>query len=245
MKHQSHLVIGASGGIGQAVVQDIATRYPNDTVYAISRGEIDTTFNSNVVAIAMQTDDETAIKHWLAQCKAEGTAFHTVVCCTGMLHGEIDQQRIRPEKRLEDIHRDQMLAYFDANTVVPSLWLKHLVNHMVSTNAYIAMLSARVGSISDNRLGGWYGYRASKAALNMMIKTSQVEYGRRSPNTILVSYHPGTVDTGLSKPFQANVKPEKLFTPAFTAQQLITHLAGLNREQAPYFIDWEGKLVNW
>lgn len=241
----AHLVIGSNGGIGKAVTQELADRFPNDTVYALSRSQSESPVATNVSTREIDTADESLIKQWLADCKQDKVRFATVICCTGMLHGEIDGRRIRPEKRLEDISREQLLAYFDANTVVPSLWLKHLVNHMVSSNAYIALLSARVGSISDNKLGGWYGYRASKAALNMMLKTSQVEYGRRSPNTTLVSYHPGTVDTGLSKPFQANVKPEKLFTAEFTARQLLSHLPLLNRELAPHFIDWDGQTVSW
>ena len=132
------------------------------------------------------------------------------------------------------------------NFIPPSLWIKHAVKLLApKCLTSFTVLSARVGSISDNQLGGWYGYRASKAALNMMLKTAQVEYRRRLPESGLVAYHPGTVDTQLSKPFQANVKPEKLFTPEFTAQALWRELDTLSVEKAPYYIDWQGKTISW
>jgi NAD(P)-dependent dehydrogenase (short-subunit alcohol dehydrogenase family) len=128
---------------------------------------------------------------------------------------------------------------------VPALWLKYLVKVMAKDKASIVFFSARVGSISENGLGGWYGYRASKAALNMFVKTASVEYKRRSPNTTLACYHPGTVDTNLSKPFQANVKQGKLFTVDFTVSKLLHHMEGFDAEQSPYYIDWEGKTIQY
>ncbi|MED5234325.1 MAG: SDR family NAD(P)-dependent oxidoreductase, partial [Pseudomonadota bacterium] len=152
---------------------------------------------------------------------------------------------IHPEKRLEDVSEQALAAYFSTNSIIPAMWLKHLVNIMSKEGSTLVCLSARVGSIADNGLGGWYGYRASKAALNMLVKTASVEYKRRLKDVMLVCYHPGTVDTGLSKPFQKNVAAKKLFTPEFTAKQLIHHLSALNRDQACHFIDWNGEVVTW
>ena len=169
--------------------------------------------------------------------------LNTVVITTGFLHNE--EKEVHPEKRLEDISEQALSAYFSTNSITPALWLKHLVNIVSKEGATLVCLSARVGSITDNGLGGWYGYRASKAALNMFVKTASVEYKRRAKDVMLVCYHPGTVDTGLSKPFQKNVAAKKLFTPEFTAKQLITHVSKLDRDQACHFIDWNGEVVTW
>ena len=111
--------------------------------------------------------------------------------------------------------------------------------------AVFAALSARVGSISDNRLGGWYAYRASKAALNMVLKTTAIEIGRRFKNQIIVGLHPGTVDTPLSKPFQANVPADKLFTPEFSAERLLTVIDGLTAADSGNLFDWAGERIEF
>ena len=107
------------------------------------------------------------------------------------------------------------------------------------------MLSARVGSIGDNHLGGWYAYRASKAALNMLLKTAAIEYSRRSANVKLLSFHPGTTDTPLSKPFQSSVAADKLFTPDFVAAQLIALMTAADIDGQLAFIDWNGQSIDW
>ena len=163
----------------------------------------------------------------------------------GVLHGDHDGVMLSPEKKLEDLSQTQLLTYFRINSVVPALWLKHLVNHVDKSSSVVCFVSARVGSISDNRMGGWYGYRASKSALNMLIKTASIEYRRRTKHTALVSYHPGTVDTDLSKPFQGNVKQNKLFEPEFTAKQLVNILADVDVDQGPYYLDWDNKPIRW
>lgn len=236
------LIIGARGGIGQALVHQYAKQ--SDHVYAITRvASSGSDLPGNVTLEAMPSQDDVAIAEFVNALKGNGITLSTVVITTGFLHDE--DAGIHPEKRLEDITAEAMARYFAVNTIVPSLWVKHLVNVMDKHNATVICLSARVGSISDNGLGGWYGYRASKAALNMMMKTASVEYRRRLKDTMLVCYHPGTVDTSLSKPFQKNVAAKKLFTPEYTANQLITHVDSLNREQTCHFIDWSGEVVTW
>ncbi|WP_192022112.1 SDR family NAD(P)-dependent oxidoreductase [Shewanella sp. WPAGA9] len=153
---------------------------------------------------------------------------------------------LSPEKRLEDITPASMLSVFQSNTLVPMMWLQHLVKLVNGKQAcIISVLSARVGSISENQLGGWYSYRASKAALNMLIKTSAIEYARRAKNTKLIAFHPGTTDTELSKPFQANVPEGKLFTADFVAQQLLTIHQGIEFNNQAEFLDWQGQTVQW
>ena len=131
-----------------------------------------------------------------------------------------------------------------ANTVTPMLWLKHLTTKIKSKNSCkIVIFTARVGSISDNKLGGWYSYRASKAAINMLIKSAAVELARRAKNIKLISFHPGTTDTPLSKPFQKNVPNGKLFTSEFVASQLLNIVENTEVDGQASFLDWQGKTI--
>lgn len=240
------IVIGASGGIGQALVSQLARQRPADTVYALSRQAGNASgLPDNVISVSIDTADEEAIRQFCQARKARGEWVLTAICTVGTLHGEVGDVTLAPEKRLEDINQAQLQAYFTVNSIIPALWLKHLVSIMSASPSQVVCLSARVGSISDNRLGGWYGYRASKAALNMLMKTAAVEYARRAKATSLLCYHPGTVDTGLSAPFQHNVKPEKLFTAQYTAERLLSALTTLDSQQSPYFLDWDHQVVSW
>lgn len=241
------LLIGASGGIAQALITELLAHPDIDYVHAISRTVIENNHPS-VTSYALNSLDETAVAEFVQQQKFAATQYRFVISTVGILHRESSATccSLKPEKRLEDVDPVQLQAYFEVNSVIPAIWLKHLVKIMPKGSASaIAFLSARVGSISDNKLGGWYGYRASKSALNMFIKNAAIEYGRRNKHVALLSYHPGTVDTGLSKPFQANVKPEKLFTPEFTAQCLVKLLTEAKAEESPYYLDWAGKTIPW
>lgn len=165
-----------------------------------------------------------------------------VALCHGVLHGD----HFAPEKRLEDIDAVALQTVFTANAIVPVLWLKvlrKLLSH--AQHCKVAVLSARVGSIGDNHLGGWYAYRASKAALNMLLKTAAIEYSRRSANVKILSFHPGTTDTPLSKPFQSSVAADKLFTPDFVAAQLIALMTAADIDGQLAFIDWNGQSIDW
>ncbi len=236
------LIVGASGGIASALIE----QYCNEgaQVYAVSRAPAaDVRKSENVSYHQLAEQNDKAISDFVKQLAKQDVTLTTVVITTGFLHRDSDG--IHPEKRLEDVSEHALAAYFETNSIIPALWLKHLVNIMSKEGSTLVCLSARVGSISDNGLGGWYGYRASKAALNMLVKTASVEYKRRLKDVMLVCYHPGTVDTDLSKPFQKNVTAKKLFTAAFTAKQLIHHLSVLNRDQACHFIDWNGEVVTW
>lgn len=237
------LVIGASGGIGRELVSQLSDS--GAEVVAVSRnGFRDDAWPDSVTNVKCDSQDESQIENVVNDMASSGQSVSFAVCTVGMLHSESEGKQIQPEKQLESLNSEQLSAYFTVNTIIPSLWLKHLVGVM-SDSAVIACLSARVGSISDNRLGGWYGYRASKAALNMMVKTAAIEYGRRAKGTALVCYHPGTVDTALSEPFQSNVKPEKLFTPEFTVSQLLSITRNLDPKEGPFYLDWDGKPINW
>lgn len=236
------LIVGASGGIASALATLCEKR--GDEVICVSRREQDEDARSDTVHYyTVNPQDDNAIDVFIKQLQEKGVVINTAIITTGFLHNEA--LNIHPEKRLEDISSEAMAEYFAVNTITPALWLKHLVRVMDKHDATVACLSARVGSISDNKLGGWYGYRASKAALNMTVKTASVEYKRRLKDAMLVSYHPGTVDTGLSKPFQKNVAAKKLFTPEYTASQLLKQLSLLDRDQLCHFIDYKGDVVTW
>lgn len=240
---QHVLVIGAGGGIGKELVKQLSNKEADMQVHCVSRSPSETSTTQQHHYMFDSTDED-AIKSFVADISAQQIKFAQVICTTGVLHTSGDKV-LKPEKRLEDIDPQQLAEYFRVNTAVPAMWLKHLVKVVDKSRASIVFLSARVGSISENGLGGWYGYRASKAALNMIVKTASIEYKRRVPNTTLACYHPGTVDTHLSKPFQANVKPGKLFTAEYTVSQLLKHMHTFDAEHSPYYFDWEGKTIQY
>lgn len=254
------LIIGANGGIGKEVVKQMSAQARFHTIFTLSRSAAaypvdNATTTTAIVHKVMDTANELAVKEFVDDLKKQGIKLSLVICTTGILHQQAESTAaegassnvvtLKPEKRLEDMHEQQLTEYFRVNSILPAIWLQNLVKVVDKQGANIVFFSARVGSISENALGGWYGYRASKAALNMLVKTAAVEYKRRAPNTSLMCYHPGTVDTGLSKPFQANVKPEKLFTPEFTVNQLLGIASNLDPEQSPFYLDWKGETIAW
>jgi len=162
--------------------------------------------------------------------------------CNGVLH----DNGIKPEKRMDDIQEETLNRVFTANAIVPILWVKELKKVFSKRDiCSIAILSARVGSISDNRLGGWYSYRASKCALNMLLKTSAIELNRKHKNVKLISFHPGTTDTKLSRPFQSSVSRDKLFTPDFVATKLMDLMRKTDVDGELAYLDWAGAPIDW
>ena len=235
------LIIGASGEIAQAIITCLMKQDKPVSVTGVSRSHNNLQFNHyhhRVIPHYNEQSINSVCQHITEQ------SLDLVICTLGMLHNDISG--IHPERKIEEINADQLQHYFYSNSIAPSLWLKHLVNKMRrNADTHIVFCSARVGSISDNGLGGWYGYRASKAALNMLVKTAQVEYQRRVKGCALWLYHPGTVDTPLSKPFQRNVKKDKLFSPEFTARQLIAILESPPDTPPPHYIDWNHQPIAW
>jgi len=238
------LVVGASGGIGAAVLE----RYLLDPAYkrviAVSRGPRPAGLAGLDTRLQWLTSDysETSVAAICRGFGQGGVALRRVVICNGVLHNE----RLAPEKSLDKFGREAFHEVLDANVVVPALWVSTLAGHLRrSTGCVIAACSARVGSISDNRLGGWYSYRSSKAALNMFLKTASIEYARRAPRVKLVAFHPGTTDTALSRPFQGRVAEGKLFCPTFVAQRLSVQLDAMAPDGELSFVDWDARPVPW
>jgi len=236
---QYNLIIGAGGGIGGAVINRLAREQPERDTLAISRAPLALPDSvQQIICDYSEAGIEQAV-HELAPMQGR---IATVVISTGILH----TATIQPEKRAEDLDMASMLEVLRINTVIPSLWLMKLVKILRGQQpCRVFVLSARVGSISDNLKGGWYSYRASKAALNMVIKTAAIEYARRAPNIKLVAFHPGTVDTGLSQPFQRNVPEGKLFSTDFVAEKLLSLSSTLPVDGEASYLDWAGEKITW
>ncbi len=210
------VVIGAGGGIGAALVEALAEE-ENDVV-ALTRADLDLTDEATIASAAAKV------------AKAD-----LVVVATGLLH---DAEH-GPEKALRDLDPVWLARQYAVNAIGPALVAKHFLPILPRTGRSVfAALSARVGSISDNRLGGWYGYRASKAALNQLIRTLAVEDKRRNDRGIVVALHPGTVDTRLSKPFQQSGRD--LFQPDRAAVQLLDVLDALKPADSGKLFAWDG-----
>ena len=231
------VVFGAAGGIGRALVAAYVASGRFETVFAISRrGEP----IEGAVAIAADAAEESDLTRATSQIAEAGPLTHCVVAI-GLLS---DGAGLQPEKSLKQQSADNFERIFRANTIAPALIAKHILPILASKQPVVfAALSARVGSITDNRLGGWHAYRASKAALNMLIKTYSIEMRLRNPDAVIISLHPGTVDTQLSAPFQSNTAPNALFTPQDAAAKLLTVIDGLTAEDSGGHFDWAGKPI--
>lgn len=231
-------VIGASGGIGRALTEAVSQNPHVKEVFALSRNGL--IFDSpKVRSLEFDFTHEDSLIAAQEHMRGAGT-FDLVIIATGLLQG----QGITPEKNMRALSHDSFAQSFLINTAGPALCAKYMLPLLTrDSKAVFAALSARVGSISDNRLGGWYAYRASKAALNMVIKTLAIEYGRRFKQAAIIGLHPGTVDTELSKPFQSNVPDGKLFTPQQSADYLLKVINDITPEQSGHLIDWDGKIV--
>lgn len=227
----SAVVIGASGGIGRAFETALIEEGAFEVVHGFAR--------SRTGAQHLDFLDEASIAAAAAHV-ANGPAPALVIVATGLLHADA----FGPEKALRDLDPKWLAQVYAVNAIGPALVAKHFLPIMPkSGRAVFAALSARVGSISDNRLGGWYSYRSSKAALNMLIRTIAIEERRRNDRAIVVALHPGTVDTALSRPFQANVQAGRLFDPERAALQLLDVIEELKVSDSGKLFDFEGEEI--
>lgn len=236
----SALIIGGSSRIAQAIITKLLKKFAAENIVVISRGAQPETFAT--VNWHQSENDEESMHALAAQFYAEKRNFDKVFICQGILH----DTSVKPEKRLEDLTFDALNHVININAITPIVWLKYLLPVLKqSERCQLVVFSARVGSISDNKLGGWYSYRASKAALNMLLKSAAIEYARRAKQVKLVVFHPGTTDTPLSRPYSVNVPEAKLFSPDFVAERLFTLLQTLPADGELSFVDWQGKSIEW
>ncbi|MDQ7733137.1 SDR family NAD(P)-dependent oxidoreductase [Halomonas sp. SpR1] len=239
--HFTALVIGASGGIGSAVIQQLLSSSQVGHIIAVSRqpSRIDNPRLTHLMLDVSQEQDRHALKKELA-----AQPIHFFFNAIGILHD--DTQQLFPEKHLDQLSEENLAKTMYINAFVPILLLAALKDSFKGSHpAVIASLSARVGSIEDNQLGGWYSYRASKAAHNMLFKTASIELKRLNKQSTVLCLHPGTTDTALSKPFQARVSDDKLFTPAFVAEQLLAVIAQRTPDDSGTFWAWDSKPIDW
>lgn len=229
MTGKAAVIFGATGGIGSAIADQLESDSGFASVIRFSRSE------SSPVRVDLTS--EASIRDAAQWVKHRHIAPSMLFVATGLLHND----KRGPEKSLRELDADWLLQNYQVNAVGPALIAKYFLPLMDRQEIFrFAALSARVGSISDNRLGGWYGYRASKAALNMMIRNLAIEWSRKNDRSIIVALHPGTVDTELSQPFQGNVPPEKLFDSSRAARQLLDLLETLQPAQSGKIFAWDG-----
>ncbi|PHM09150.1 SDR family NAD(P)-dependent oxidoreductase [Nostoc sp. 'Peltigera malacea cyanobiont' DB3992] len=244
------LIVGASQGIGLGCVKKLLQDPRIAKIYATSRQPKSA---SELIALAdecperlicleMDITDELQIIEAVQKIHTQVDKLHLVVNCVGLLH----EDTLQPEKSLRQINSENLLRYFQINSIGAVLLAKHLLplfRH--GERSVFATISAKLGSIGDNQLGGWYGYRASKAALNMLMRTAAIEYKRSCPKALIVTLHPGTTDTRLSRPFQGNVPAEKLFSVERTVTQLLAVIEQLQEGDSGQFFSWDGSRLPW
>ncbi|HBP40647.1 MAG: SDR family NAD(P)-dependent oxidoreductase [Vreelandella alkaliphila] len=236
------VVIGANGGIGNAIIKRLLADTHVGNVVAVSRSPIasqDPSFQGAPVEVVNVDIITQSGRETLCQ-QLNGRPVHLLFNAIGTLHDEA--RNVQPEKRLEQLDEASFAHVMHVNAATPALLISALQGKHPVT---IASLSARVGSIGDNGHGGWYSYRASKAAHNMLMKTISIELKRLNKQSIVLCLHPGTTDTSLSKPFQARVPSEKLFTPDFVAEQLLKVMSQRTPKDTGSFWDWAGKPIEW
>ncbi len=230
------VVIGASGGLGAALLQNLRSGGEYAQVLGLSRSM------SEADAPLLDMTDEASISacaQWLGE-KCAAQPLRLVIVATGFLHVAGGG----PERSLSHLDAAYLSQVFAVNAIGPALLLKHLAPLLPKEGEVnLVFISAKVGSIGDNALGGWYGYRASKAALNQIVKTASIELARRNRKVCCVAMHPGTVDTALSAPFGKsglNVRP-----PELAAQEIMQVIGGLDAQRNGSFVDYQGAQLPW
>ena len=229
---QKIAIFGANGSIGQALC---AHYQKQSDVYAFTRNDFDID-ESGLVKILLDDFNEDSV--FQAANKFDNDFFDKIIVSIGILHNE----SFMPEKRIEEVSSDQFLEIIRINTLVPTLIAKNFYKKLKKNDkSTLVFLSARVGSITDNRSGGWYSYRASKAALNMVIKNLSIELRRYNKELVVIGLHPGTVDSRLSQPFQKNLEDSKIFSADFSVLKLSSVIDSLDIDDSGKCIAWDGE----
>ena len=244
------LIQGASRGIGLALVDELLKNNADQPVIATCRNpnssdglkSLMENYGERLKVFSLDPTEESSAIKVAEMLSKQSISIELLVNCTGILH----HSKLRPEKRIDDINIENLIELFKVNSISAMLAIKHLRKFLLrDSRAVIVNLSARVGSISDNFLGGWYGYRSSKAALNQLTRTLSIELQRNLPLSVCVALHPGTVDTQLSQPFQSAIPKEKIFTTQTAARQILNVISKLNSTDNGSFIAWDGSKIPW
>ena len=233
------VVLGARGGLGGAFARRLVQSNEAHQVWGTARDAERWGADCTRTSVVDVTDEDSLLS-LVAELNQSNYQPNLVLNCTGLLH----DAALGPEKTWRHLEMDVMRRVFEVNTFGVALLGKHLLPLLPRRGRSVfASISARVGSIQDNRLGGWYSYRASKAAQNMMIKTLAIEASRRWPELTCVVLHPGTVKTALSQPFQARVPPEKLFSAEQSCAYLCEVISNLDVSHTGHFYAWDGQQI--
>jgi len=246
------IIFGANGGIGHQFVEYCLAQY--DHVFACTRQiqsfkTIEGQSKGKLHMMKLDPSSEKELQLFSEFLSGREFEVQLIINACGVLHN--DSKDISPEKKIEDFNPNSFKEVITANALITPLIAKHLLHHLEAgakaqkSTGLFASLSARVGSIGDNYLGGWYSYRASKAALNQLIKTLSIEASRRFKHCVVVAIHPGTTNTSLSKPFQANVPEEKLFSTEYAVSKMMNVLENTTLEDSGKFFAWDGKEIEW
>jgi NAD(P)-dependent dehydrogenase (short-subunit alcohol dehydrogenase family) len=269
LENPHHALIVGGGAIASAVAQQWLKHHTLGTLHLVTRNANHwrqqhpwSTQYPQLQLIKANVLNDDDLKRLISSLNAPSdspplhyqTTLRFVFIGTGLLHGHGHGQKEghaqhstqQPERQLSALNSDWMLESFKVNTLLPARVISQLAAIVPKQGPFlIAALSARVGSIGDNRLGGWYSYRATKAALNQFIHTAAIELHRKNPNTICVSLHPGTVDSALSQPFQNRVPSQQLFSPEHSATCLWQVLTTLEPQHSGGFFAWDGQAIDW
>mgnify|MGYP003999934373 FL=1 len=232
------LLLGAADGIGQAISKFLINSNANLKIYITSREK-----NNNTSRIKYYQLEATEESDWLKFIKIldkEKIKFDLIINTIGILHDE--ENKIIPEKSIKNFNANSFIQNVKVNTLVTALCIKYMTDYFSKNNKVIlASLTARLGSISDNNIGGWISYRASKAAQHMIIKTASIEIKRTNNNMIIVGLHPGTVETKLSKPYLKSAS--KIFDTNESAEKLLEVIYNLSNTDTGNIYDYSGRII--
>jgi NAD(P)-dependent dehydrogenase (short-subunit alcohol dehydrogenase family) len=252
-KERTALVVGASRGIGLAIAERLLDDPAWCRVCATHRGpEVGDRLGRLarahperlVIYGRCEVTDDEALETLAGRLRGEAIELDLVMHCAGILHEA--ETGLRPEKALAQVDRRALARIFDVNAFSPLLLARAVFDRIPRQRpAHFAALSAMVGSIGDNRLGGWYGYRASKAALNQFLRTLANEARRTRPELCVTAIHPGTTDTDLSRPFQGNVADDRLYTSQQSAARILDVVLGGAPADSGRFMNWDGQPIPW
>ena len=232
------VVVGASGAIGKAFVDYYSKDELVENVFAFSRKKISYE-NIKIKSFDLDIENQTSIED--AAQNIKDYPIDTIIVATGILHSE----NFGPEKSIREINYSTMIKVMAVNTIGPALIGRYFIPLLrKDAKSILAFLSARVGSISDNKLGGWYSYRASKTALNQIIKNFSIELKRTNPEAVVLGLQPGTVDSNLSEPFKKNVVKGKLFSPEQSRELLSDVIEKATKEDSGNLIAYDGEIIS-
>jgi NAD(P)-dependent dehydrogenase (short-subunit alcohol dehydrogenase family) len=242
---QGHALVVGCGGIGRGLLRELPRRAPGLRLWAASSSgwQPDEPLASALEGVVpLDLNDDSSLAAFVERLRPLAPGLRLVINTAGLLHAA----DLQPEKRLAHVNRAALERSFSINAF-GAILLARAVEPLLARGApvHFASLSARVGSIGDNRLGGWYGYRAAKAAQNQLMRTLALEWQRRLPEACVTLLHPGTTATGLSAPFTGSVPPERLFTPGRAAAQLLDVLELQTPERSGSFLAWDGTVIPW